>query len=101
VNSDSGSGRRAGQLQIYGDYSGLDTRTLRTNGSSIVCAAFYGPKYSVALSGDTDWSGSIVSRSFTASGGDGNGGVHYDEALAIIGPPVSYRIIRYAEDVRE
>ena len=47
-----------------------------------------------------EWYGSIAARSFEMFGG-GTGGLHYDEALAMVGPPISFRIARYIEDVRE
>ena len=59
--------------------------------------------YRTALSrrsNNVDWCGSIASRSFEMLGG-GTGGLHYDEALGMVGPPISFRIARYIEDVRE
>jgi hypothetical protein len=44
--------------------------------------------------------GSIAAAGFEVFGG-GDGGVHYDSALATLGPPVSFRIARYIEDVRQ
>ena len=100
VNSGSGASNLPAQLQIYGEYSGIERRTLQAAGSSTVCAAFYGPDYDASLSGNTDWRGAIASRSFEVRS-SGAGGVHYDEALGVIGPTVSFRIARYVEDVRE
>ena len=100
INTDADSSNRPGQLQIYGEDSGRDFRTLRANGSAAISAAFYGPTYEVLLSDNVDWCGSIASRSFEMLGG-GTGGLHYDEALGVVGPPISFRIARYIEDVRE
>ena len=73
---------------------------MRANGNAKICAAFYGPRYDVRLMEAVEWSGSIAARSFEMFGG-GNGGLHYDESLALVGPPISFRIARYVEDVRE
>jgi hypothetical protein len=73
---------------------------MQASGSSTICAAFYGPNYDASLAGNNDWCGSIAARSFEVRG-SGAGGVHYDEALGVIGPTVSFRIARYVEDVRE
>jgi hypothetical protein len=100
INAGDGSSRRPGQLQIYGEDSGLQRRTLRAFGASAICAAFYGPTYEVQLQGAIEWCGAIAARSFEMLGGD-NGGFHYDEALGLLGPPISFRIARYVEDVRE
>lgn len=100
VNTDADSSHRPGQLQIYGEDSGPDRRTLRAHGRAAIAAAFYGPTYEVLLSDNVDWCGAIAARSFEMLGG-GTGGLHYDEALGMVGPPVSFRIARYIEDVRE
>jgi hypothetical protein len=89
-----------GQLYIVGDSDPAIHRMLQATGDSVITAAFYGPTYAVALDGDVDWRGSITAYDFQVRTG-GDGGVHYDEALAIAGPPISYRIARYVEDVRE
>ena len=100
INTDADSSGRPAQLQIYGEDSGGDQRTLQAYGSAAIAAAFYGPTYGVLLSDNVDWCGSIAARSFEMRGG-GTGGLHYDEALGRIGAPVSFRIARYIEDVRE
>lgn len=100
INAWSTSSRRPGQLQIYGEDSGNQRRTLRAHGSALIYAAFYGPTYDVSLADNVTWHGAIGARSFEMIGG-GDGGFHYDEALAVLGPPVSFRIARYVEDVRE
>jgi hypothetical protein len=95
-----GSGQRASQLQIYGEDSQGDKRTLRADGKAAICAAFYGPHYEVRLADEVEWCGAIAAKSFEMLGG-GKGGLHYDEALATVGAPISFRIARYVEDVRE
>jgi len=100
INTDTASSNRPAQLQIYGEGSGDQPRTLRAHGNAAICAAFYGPTYEVALSDSVDWCGAIAARSFEMTGG-GTGGLHYDEALSTVGPPISFRIARYIEDVRE
>jgi hypothetical protein len=89
-----------GQLIVIGESDPTVHRTLRAFGSSVIAAAFYGPTYVVSLDGDVDWRGSMTAYDFQVRTG-GDGGVHYDEALALVGPPISYRIARYVEDVRE
>jgi hypothetical protein len=100
ANAGPWNSNRASQLQIYGEPSPGAPATLDVDGNVTVCAAFYGPSHQVVLGGEVAWSGALVSSTFQVIGG-GSGGVHYDEALAVVGPPVSYRIARYVEDVRE
>ena len=100
VNAGPASSNRPGQLQIYGEDSGRDPRTLRADSDAAIRAAFYGPTYDVRLTGSVEWCGAIASRSFEMLGG-GSGGIHYDEALGPLGPPICFRIARYVEDVRE
>jgi hypothetical protein len=100
INTAPESSRRAGQLQIYGENSNGDTRTLRAYGNASICAAFYGPDYDVTLQDNVEWVGAVAGRSFQVIGG-GSGGFHYDEALGMVGAPISFRIARYVEDVRE
>jgi hypothetical protein len=100
INVGPSSSRRAAQLQIFGEDSQGDRRTLRANGSASICAAFYGPHYEIHLADNVEWFGAAVGRSFEMLGG-ASGGFHYDEALRVIGNPISFRIARYVEDVRE
>ena len=100
INLAPSSSKRAGQLQIYGEASNGDRRTLRAEGEAMICAAFYGPHYEVLLSDNVQWYGAIAARSFEMLGG-GTGGFHYDEALGTVGLPIGFRIVRYVEDVRE
>ena len=100
INTTPDSSRRAGQLQIYGENANGETRTLRAYGNAAVCAAFYGPDYDMTFQDNVEWIGAVAGRSFQIIGG-GSGGFHYDEALAMVGAPISFRIARYVEDVRE
>lgn len=93
-------GGQAGQLQIYGEGSQNEVRTVRAFGNASITAAFYGPQYDVHLMDAVEWTGAIAGRSFEMVGG-GAGGFHYDEALGVVGAPIGYRIARYVEDVRE
>jgi hypothetical protein len=100
INSGPDSSNRPAQLQIYAEGVPLAPCTVRADGDSSICAAFYGPRYDVRLLDAVEWYGSIAAHSFEMFGG-GTGGLHYDEALALVGPPISFRIARYVEDVRE
>lgn len=100
VNSGPWSSNRAAQLLIFGDNTSSLPRTLKVFGDTSVTAAFYGPKTDVTLDGSVSWIGSIAAAGFEVFTG-GNGGIHYDRTLATVGPPVSFRIARYIEDVRE
>lgn len=99
-NNSINQGGQAGQLQIYGEETNGELRTLRAYGNASVTAAFYGPQYDVHLMDAVDWTGAIAAKSFEMVGG-GTGGFHYDEALGVIGAPIGFRIARYVEDVRE
>lgn len=88
------------QLIIIGESNPTVTHTLQAVGDSDIAAAFYGPTYRVTMDGDVDWRGSITASDFQVTTG-GDGGLHYDEALATVGPAISYRVARYVEDVRE
>jgi len=100
INVGAGSGALPAALQIYGEDTHGDPRTVKASGSADICAAFYGPGYDVKLVGEVEWCGAVASRSFEVRGG-GSGGFHYDEALAPVGTPTGFRIARYVEDVRE
>ncbi|MGB8170690.1 MAG: pilus assembly PilX N-terminal domain-containing protein [Chthoniobacteraceae bacterium] len=100
INSGAASSRRPAQLQIFGEDSHGDRRTLRANGSASICAAFYGPGYDIRLTDNVEWFGAVAGRTFEMLGGAA-GAFHYDEALGTVGNPISFRIARYVEDVRE
>lgn len=99
INADLSSNKRPASLQIYGEDSDGQPRTLVASGTAAICAAFHGPDYAVTLGGDVEWCGSVTAQSFQVPVG-GSGGFHYDEALATIGAPTGFRIARYVEDVR-
>lgn len=88
------------QLQIFGEDASPGRRQLFARNDAAISAAFYGPTYDVNIDGSVTWCGAIAAGSFFAPSG-GNGGLHFDEALAWIGPPVSFRIVSYIEDVRQ
>ncbi len=100
VNSGPGNSNLANHLLIFGDSDAYQPQVLRAEGSSSICAAFYGPRTEVTLDGKVDWIGSLSALTFRVDSG-GSGGIHYDESLAGIGPVIGYRIARYIEDVRE
>ncbi|MEO6786946.1 MAG: hypothetical protein ABI318_12510 [Chthoniobacteraceae bacterium] len=100
VNSGPSASNRASHLLIFGDGTDYQHQTLRAYGPASVCAAFYGPRTDAALDGSVDWSGSLSALTFQVGSG-GNGGIHYDESLATVGPTIGFRIARYIEDVRE
>lgn len=99
VNAGPWNSNRAGQLLLFGDSTGPFRQTIRTEGKISVYAALYAPNADVQLDGQTSWMGSIAATTFQATSGDG--GLHYDEALATLGPTVGFRIARYIEDVRQ
>jgi hypothetical protein len=100
INMSAESSQRAAQLQIYGENANGETRTLQAYGNAAICAAFYGLDYDVTLQDNVEWIGAVAGHSFQMIGG-GSGGLHYDEALGLVGQPISFRIARYVEDVRE
>jgi hypothetical protein len=100
VNSGPWNSNRPGQLMIFGDTASPIHQRLEAYGPISICAAFYGPKCDVSLEGGVDWCGSIAAYDFQITS-SGDGGVHYDESLATLGPPISFRIARYVEDVRQ
>lgn len=100
VNYGPWSSNRAAQLLFLSDNPPDRPNTLRVEGACTVNAAFYGPATALALDGDAQWIGSLAGASFEVLRG-GNGGIHYDQALATIGPAIGFRIVRYVEDVRQ
>lgn len=100
VNSGPWNSNLASQLIIFGDNPVPGGQTLSVPGTVSVVGAFYGPNANISLDGLSTWIGSVAGYSFRVNGG-GDGGLHYDEALATAGPPISFRISRYIEDVRQ
>jgi len=99
VNAGPWNSNRAGQLMLFGDSNEPFRQTIRTEGKISVCGALYAPNADVYLDGQTNWVGAVAATTFQATNGDG--GLHYDEALATIGPTVGFRVARYIEDVRQ
>ena len=101
TNTGSGNSNLASHLLIYGEAPPAGTtRTFSMNGNPGIAAYFYGPDYAISLSGNVDWFGALVGKSYTIGGG-GNGGMHFDEALAKIGGVDRFDIASYVEDVRQ
>lgn len=100
VNSGPWNSNQPSHLLIFGECDTATHQRLDVHGNVSVCAAFYGPKCDITMDGAVDWCGSIAGYDFQVNG-SGNGGIHYDESLAVLGPPISFRIVRYIEDVRE
>jgi hypothetical protein len=100
VNSGASSSNRANHLMIFADGTDYQHQTLRAYGPSSICAAFYGPRTDASLDGNIHWIGSLNALTFKVNSG-GDGGIHYDESLATVGPTIGFRIARYIEDVRE
>ncbi len=100
VNSGPWNSNQPSHLLIFGERDDASHQKLTAYGEISVCAAFYGPKCEITLDSTVDWCGALAGYDFQVNG-SGNGGVHYDESLALMGPPISFRIVRYVEDVRE
>ena len=101
TNTGSGTSNLASHLLIYGETPPLGTtRTFSMNGSPSIAALFYGPDYAISLSGNVDWFGSVTGKSYSIGGG-GNGGMHFDEALAKSGGVQRFDIVNYVEDGRQ
>jgi hypothetical protein len=90
---------RAGHLQFYG-ISPTDgsTQSIAIGPPGNVYATIYAPSGNISLTGNPDWFGAVLARSFT---GNGNTGFHYDKELAkLLGPVTDYQIASYIEDIR-
>jgi hypothetical protein len=97
---------RAANLQFYGvspprDASGNPVRTqtidLESGNPGIFAATFYAPSADVELSGNPDFIGAMVCKSFYSNG---NISWHYDRALNDEGELLDFRIVSYVEDTR-
>jgi Tfp pilus assembly protein PilX len=72
---------------------GLPTcRSIKYSGGAEIIAKLYAPQADIRISGDFDFSGSMVGNSIRLSG---NCAVHYDEALGGDGP--DYKIVSWEE----
>jgi hypothetical protein len=93
---------RAGHLQFYG-VSPADgsTQSIAIAPPGSVHATVYAPSGDISLTGNVNWVGAIVGRSFTVNGnGGGNTGFHYDKEIVGDGVVTDYQIASYIEDVR-
>ena len=89
---------RAGHMQIYGvSPTNGSTQTIAIAPPGSIAATIYAPSADISLTGNPDWYGAIVARSFS---GNGNTGFHYDKAIAGEGALTDYRVASYIEDVR-
>lgn len=95
-------------LLIFGmkEASATPAPKVDSSGNGHIVAAFYGPQYAGNLDGNTEIMGSFVLKTYNIAGGGGSGGdsvgagLHYDEALGVVGPVKSYKAVSYFEDVR-
>lgn len=107
VNYSPTSSRTPGNLQIYGVSSGAGPAPkVDSAGNGHFVGVFYGPQYAGNLDGNTEIIGGFVLNTYNIAGGGGSGGdsvgagLHYDEALGVVGPIQSYRVVSYFEDSR-
>jgi hypothetical protein len=89
---------RAGHMQFYG-ISPTDgsTQSIAIAPPGNLWATIYAPMGNITLTGNPDWFGAIVARSFT---GNGNTGFHYDKQITGDGVATDYQVASYVEDVR-
>ncbi len=91
-------GARAVNLQIYGvpNAAGAAQQITLACDANLI-AALYAPTHNLTLSGNNDFSGSIVCKQFQLIGAVR---VHYDESLAAsVGPLLRYQIASWKEIV--
>ena len=68
---------------------------------AVLYATIYAPNANITLTGNPDWYGAIVARSFSGNAvGGGNTGFHYDKEIAGFGIPIDYQVASYIEDIR-
>lgn len=99
---------RPGDLLIFGMKPEGSTPAAKvdSSGNGHIVAAFYGPQYAGNLDGNTEIMGSFVLKTYNIAGGGGDGGdsigagLHYDEALGVVGPVKYYKAVSYFEDTR-
>jgi len=97
---------RAGHMEFYGispTDGSTQTISIDAGGGSgaVLYATMYAPNANVTLTGNPDWYGAIVAKSFSGNGGGGgNTGFHYDKQIAGFGVPIDYQIASYIEDIR-
>jgi hypothetical protein len=90
---------RAGNLQLIGiQPPDGENRSLTINMDAPLYAGIYAPGHALTFTGDNDFMGAIVAKSFTSGG---RAKLHYDEALARLPKPiVDYRVASWVEEVR-
>jgi hypothetical protein len=89
---------RAGHMQFYGispTDGSMQSIAIAPPGN--VYATIYAPSGVISLTGNPDWYGAVVARSFT---GNGNTGFHYDKQIAGDGIATDYQVASYIEDIR-
>ena len=97
---------RAGHMQFYGispTDGSTQTISIDAGGGSaaVLYATMYAPNANITLTGNPDWYGAIVARSFSGNAvGGGNTGFHYDKEIVGDGVATDYQIASYVEDVR-
>jgi hypothetical protein len=97
---------RAGHMQFYGispTDGSTQTISIDAGGGSgaVLYATIYAPNANITLTGNPDWYGAIVARSFSGNAvGGGNTGFHYDKEIAGFGIPIDYQVASYIEDIR-
>jgi hypothetical protein len=89
---------RAGHMQFYGiSPTNGSTQSIAIAPPGNVYATIYAPSGVISLTGNPDWYGAVVARSFT---GNGNTGFHYDKQIAGDGIATDYQVASYIEDIR-
>lgn len=103
VNQYPASSGVPGNLQIFGTAAkGTNvTASLAGSGNPVVACTFYGPAYTVHVSGGGNggFYGAIVANLFDIGGG-GKASIHYDETLEQEGHVDHYQVAGYYEDTR-
>ncbi|MDQ6625684.1 MAG: hypothetical protein M3Y69_06030 [Verrucomicrobiota bacterium] len=87
---------RADHLWFYGEGTN-QTITLQSGAPSTLYAGWYAPNADWSTSGNPDFVGAAVVKSFT---GNGNNTFHYDLELASSTNPLDYKTASYIEDSR-
>lgn len=90
---------RAGNLQLIGlEPLPGENRTVTIDLNAPLYASIYAPSYALTFTGDGDFMGAVVAKSFTATG---KVKMHYDEALARLPKPIAdYKVASWVEEVR-
>jgi hypothetical protein len=91
--------QRAGDLQLIGiQPADGDNRAVTIALDAPLYASIYAPGHAFTFTGDGDFMGALVAKSFTATG---RVNLHYDEALARLPKPIAdYKVASWVEEVR-